>query len=114
MVRNSVILPFDTASKYEPIRTCAGCRERQPQALLVRLNLIDGKVILLKRGRISLGRSVYLCPRDGCFNLAAKRGRLDFKRSKTDRVSVSLSQAEWFILKGRFGSRVREMAARCS
>jgi len=42
---------------------CAGCRERAPQAELLRLAWLDGQVVLDERRRLP-GRGVYLHP--GC------------------------------------------------
>jgi predicted RNA-binding protein YlxR (DUF448 family) len=48
----------------EVIRMCAGCRERAPQAELLRLAWLDGEVVVDQRRRLP-GRGVYLHPSCG-------------------------------------------------
>ncbi len=52
----------------EPVRTCAGCGRRSPQAELVRFVERDGA---LTPGHKLAGRGVYTCRRLQCFERAA-------------------------------------------
>ncbi len=54
-----------------PERTCVGCRQRRPQAELVRLKRDGGSVVAAGRG--AAGRSAYVCPAEGCLEAAEKR-----------------------------------------
>ena len=51
----------------EPVRTCAGCGRKAPQAELHRFVAIDG---LLRPGVKESGRGVYTCRRLACFERA--------------------------------------------
>jgi predicted RNA-binding protein YlxR (DUF448 family) len=53
-----------------PIRTCAGCGRKAPQAELLRFAAVDGR---LTPGRALEGRGVYTCRRLACFERAASR-----------------------------------------
>ncbi|MEP0814958.1 MAG: YlxR family protein [bacterium] len=106
-------IPIPSVDRREPIRTCLGCGERHPQNYLLRFNLRNGKIVLLSAARQSFGRSIYLCPREGCFDLLVGRGRVDFKRSKHDRVHIHLDETEWFILKRRFLVAVKRRLNAC-
>ncbi len=53
-----------------PIRTCAGCGRKAPQAELVRFAAVDGR---LEVGRALPGRGVYTCREAACFALARER-----------------------------------------
>jgi predicted RNA-binding protein YlxR (DUF448 family) len=66
-----------------PVRTCAGCGRRAPQAELVRFGAVDG---LLVPGRPPSGRSAYTCPRLDCFRRATERRA--FARALRRRVDV--------------------------
>jgi predicted RNA-binding protein YlxR (DUF448 family) len=55
-----------------PVRTCAGCGRRAPQAELLRFAAVDGE---LRPGRTLPGRGAYTCRRLLCFERAvAQRG----------------------------------------
>jgi uncharacterized protein len=54
----------------QPVRTCAGCGRRAPQAELVRFAAVDGQ---LAPGRTLPGRGVYTCPQLECFDQAQAR-----------------------------------------
>ena len=55
-----------------PVRTCAGCGRKAPQADLVRFGCLDGYLTV---GRTVPGRGVYTCRRLVCFERAvASRG----------------------------------------
>jgi predicted RNA-binding protein YlxR (DUF448 family) len=53
-----------------PIRTCAGCGRKAPQAELVRFAARDGNLV---RGRTVPGRGAYTCRRLACFERAVDR-----------------------------------------
>ena len=53
-----------------PIRTCAGCGRKAPQAELVRFVARDGRLL---HGPTEPGRGAYTCPRLSCFERAATR-----------------------------------------
>lgn len=56
----------------QPVRTCAGCGRRAPQAELVRFAARDGRLVA---GRTEPGRGAYTCRRLQCFERAvARRG----------------------------------------
>jgi len=90
-----------------PVRTCIGCRERFAQDELVRLNLRDGKVVIVAKPGASVGRSIYLCPREKCFDAMARIGKLAFSRSKHNRIVVRLEETKLYILKNRFLSFIK-------
>lgn len=76
------------------MRTCAGCRERLSQSELIRLRYVKNRVAIVRPGDGTTGRSVYLCPSEGCWHRALKRGRLTFKSAKRDRTVVHLEPRE--------------------
>ena len=87
---------MSAASNLAPprLRTCAGCRERQPQRELIRLRLVKNRVVIVRPGDGTTGRSVYLCPSESCWQRALKRGRLIFNTSKRDRSVAYLEPRE--------------------
>jgi predicted RNA-binding protein YlxR (DUF448 family) len=55
-----------------PLRSCAGCGRKAPQAELLRFAAVDG---VLREGRTLPGRGAYTCRRLQCFERAvAHRG----------------------------------------
>lgn len=65
-----------------PERTCIGCRQRRPKAVLLRLvRGADGRVDVDDSGRAE-GRGAYVCLDPGCLGKALSAGRLGhaFKR----------------------------------
>lgn len=54
----------------EPIRMCAGCRERAPQRELLRLAWVDGEGVVVDAQRRLPGRGVNLHP--GCAALVLR------------------------------------------
>ncbi len=60
---------------HQPIRTCAGCGRKAPQAELIRFVSKGG---VLMPGRREPGRGVYTCRRLTCFERAA--GKRAFAR----------------------------------
>ena len=68
---------------HTPIRTCAGCGRKAPQAELLRFAAVDGR---LTPGRTLPGRGVYTCRHLSCFERAlARRG---FNRALRRTVAV--------------------------
>jgi uncharacterized protein len=67
----------------EPIRTCAGCGRKAPQAELRRFVARDGVLTASSQGP---GRGVYTCLRLACFERAAARRAFD--RTLKERVRV--------------------------
>jgi predicted RNA-binding protein YlxR (DUF448 family) len=59
------------AERHVPVRTCAGCGRRAPQAELVRFVASGGALTRAERG--AQGRGVYTCRRLSCFERAAAR-----------------------------------------
>lgn len=83
-----------TENSYQPIRTCVGCRERHPQDSLIRLSREKGRVVIVGNQSDVTGRTIYLCPREDCWQGATKEGRLAFKASKYDKIIVYLDSKE--------------------
>ena len=83
-----------------PIRTCVGCRERQPQATLLRVRRLGHGALVpaARRGQAARGRSAYLCPDRRCLDRAIKRGGLRRAFAREGRVSVGASEL-WTALK---------------
>jgi hypothetical protein len=84
-----------------PIRTCVGCRERRPQAALLRVRRLGhGELAPAEhRGASALtqGRSAYLCPDRRCLELAVKRNGLRRAFAREGRVNVN-SDGLWSAL----------------
>jgi len=61
----------------EPVRTCAACRTRRPQGVLMRVarHPAGGVLVDMNRARAP-GRGVYLCRSLPCVELAARRQAL--------------------------------------
>jgi predicted RNA-binding protein YlxR (DUF448 family) len=66
-----------------PVRTCAGCGRKAPQAELVRFVGCEGTLLHAPKGP---GRSTYTCRRLACFERAASRNA--FSRILRQRVRV--------------------------
>lgn len=59
---------------HAPVRTCAGCGTRAPQAVLLRFSSTpDGRLTLVLPGA-ARGRTGYLHPQFGCWERFASRG----------------------------------------
>jgi predicted RNA-binding protein YlxR (DUF448 family) len=67
----------------EPIRTCAGCGRKAPQAELLRFVARDGVLTASSSGS---GRGAYTCRRLACFERAV--ARRSFDRTLKERVRV--------------------------
>lgn len=93
---------------HRPVRMCLGCRERQPQDCLLRLQLDAEGIVIVERSSQRLpGRSAYVCPRSGCLDAVLRRGDIVFKRSKYDKIIVRLDarQAERLRYAFKFAAR---------
>ena len=72
-----------------PIRTCAGCGRKAPQAELLRFVAEDGA---LTPGAKAPGRGVYTCRRLACFERAAARGAFNRVLRRSVRVDPALAR----------------------
>ena len=72
----------------DPVRTCAGCGRKAPQAELVRFTAQDGTLQADPARRLP-GRGVYTCARTACFERARERGGF----ARTLRRSVTAPNA---------------------
>jgi len=81
---------------HVPVRTCVGCRERAPQAALLRVALADGRLVADPRRRRP-GRGSYVHPATDCVRRASARG--GFARAFRAQLSppVVLVNAEGLI-----------------
>lgn len=98
------------ASSHIPVRACVGCRERFPQQELLRLRVHKGSVVIVRNSIPAEGRSIYLCPRESCWERAFKGGRLVFKSGKYDKAVVMLDSRERELLLIRLKRCCRELA----
>jgi uncharacterized protein len=72
-----------------PIRTCAGCGRKAPQATLVRF-VAEGDALTQGAGRP--GRGVYTCNRLACFERARARRAFNRVLRRTVRVEPDLER----------------------
>jgi predicted RNA-binding protein YlxR (DUF448 family) len=72
-----------------PIRTCAGCGRKAPQAELLRFAAVNGELI---PGRTLPGRGVYTCNRLLCFERALARRGFNRVLRQSVRVDPALSR----------------------
>ena len=72
-----------------PVRTCAGCGRKAPQAELVRFAARDGALV---PGGGQLGRGVYTCRRLACFERAAERRAFARTLRRSVRVEPELAR----------------------
>lgn len=64
----------------EPIRTCVGCRRREPQSALIRVvyqNHARGVVVVVDDNRALPGRGAWLHPNHRCVTRAIKKRALN-------------------------------------
>ena len=73
----------------EPVRTCAGCGRKAPQAELLRFVARDG---VLLQSREGAGRGVYTCRRLACFERALERRAFARTLKQTVRVDPELAR----------------------
>jgi uncharacterized protein len=72
-----------------PVRTCAGCGRKAPQAELIRFAAADGT---LARGRALPGRGAYTCRRLACFERAVTRRAFNRVLRRTVIVDPALAR----------------------
>ncbi len=72
-------MPPEVGGGHAPWRTCVGCRQRRPQAALIRFHGTDHGIDCDLPGPRSLGRGAYLCANIECWELAVRRR--SFQRS---------------------------------
>jgi uncharacterized protein len=72
-----------------PVRTCAGCGRRAPQAELIRFVASEGA---LTPGPQLPGRGAYTCRRLACFERAAARRSFNRTLRQTVRVDPALAR----------------------
>jgi uncharacterized protein len=72
-----------------PIRTCAGCGRKAPQAELLRFVAREGVLTHSPQGP---GRGVYTCPRLACFERALERRAFNRTLRQTVQVDPELSR----------------------
>jgi len=97
---------------FRPIRQCLGCRERVAQDELVRLQLTQTGVAIVEHpDQRRSGRSVYCCPKLGCFDKLVRRREIVFKRSKYDKIIVCLTPKQVDRLRYAFKHAARRLRA---
>ncbi|HWD04791.1 MAG TPA: YlxR family protein [Amycolatopsis sp.] len=68
--------PGDTADpqrhRHLPVRTCVGCRQRALIGELLRVVVVDGRLVVDKRRRLP-GRGAWLHPVPGCLAKAERK-----------------------------------------
>jgi predicted RNA-binding protein YlxR (DUF448 family) len=72
-----------------PIRTCAGCGRKAPQAELLRFAAIGGSLVHAPKGP---GRGVYTCQRLSCFERALERRAFNRTLRQTVQVDPELTR----------------------
>jgi predicted RNA-binding protein YlxR (DUF448 family) len=97
-------------SAHRPVRMCLGCRERQHQDELVRMQMTkEGVVIVEHEDQRQPGRSVYFCPNVECVDKVLRRGEIAFKRSKYDKIIVRLEFRQAERLRFAFAHAARRL-----
>ena len=72
-----------------PVRTCAGCGRKAPQAELLRFAARDGSLV---QGRTAPGRGAYTCPRLACFERARTKRAFNRVLRQTVHVDPALAR----------------------
>jgi uncharacterized protein len=72
-----------------PVRTCAGCGRKAPQAELLRFVARDGTLLHSSQGT---GRGAYTCRRLACFERAAERRAFNRTLRQTVRFDSGLAR----------------------
>jgi uncharacterized protein len=72
-----------------PVRTCAGCGRKAPQATLVRFAERDGVLTRSDRGP---GRGVYTCRRLSCFERSVERRAFGRALRRSVRIEPGLTR----------------------
>ncbi len=97
-------------TRHQPTRMCLGCKERIWQEELVRLQMTrEGVGIVERQQDLGDGRSVYFCPKPGCFDKVLKKGFIVFKRSKYDKIGVCLEPRQVERLRYAFSFAARRL-----
>jgi hypothetical protein len=79
----------------------------------VRIQLKGGKPVVVEhREQRQGGRSVYVCPKLGCFDRVLRRGEIVFKRSKYDKIIVCLEPRQAERLRFAFAHTARRLRSR--
>ena len=73
---------------HTPIRTCAGCGRKAPQAELIRFTAADGELV----PGDAPGRGVYTCTRLACFERARSRRAFNRTLRRSVRVDPGLAR----------------------
>jgi predicted RNA-binding protein YlxR (DUF448 family) len=73
----------------DPVRTCAGCGRKAPQAELLRFVALDGALTHSPKGP---GRGVYTCRRLACFERARERRAFARTLRRTVQVDRELAR----------------------
>ena len=73
----------------DPVRTCAGCGRKAPQAELLRFVARDGVLTQSPKGA---GRGVYTCRRLSCFERALDRRAFNRTLRQTVQVDLELTR----------------------
>jgi predicted RNA-binding protein YlxR (DUF448 family) len=73
----------------DPVRTCAGCGRKAPQAELLRFVGRDGVLTHSPKGA---GRGVYTCRRLSCFERARERRSFNRTLHRTVQVDPELAR----------------------
>ena len=73
----------------DPVRTCAGCGRKAPQAELLRFVARDGVLTHCPKGA---GRGVYTCRRLSCFERARERRSFNRTLRRTVQVDPELAR----------------------
>jgi len=80
-----------------PVRTCLGCRRRQPQRELLRLRWSRDRVVIDQLGRRGPGRGAYVCAKIECWEAMVRRRRLGRALSRdlpaSDRIILAAALA---------------------
>jgi predicted RNA-binding protein YlxR (DUF448 family) len=75
--------------KQVPIRSCAGCGRKAPQAELIRFAAQEGELVADRRAP---GRGVYTCRRLACFERALSRRAFARTLRRPVRVDPTLAR----------------------
>ena len=85
-----------------PERTCLGCRGRRERDKLIRLQLRDGRVVVLEGP--AAGRGAYLCPDRACFEAALRRKAF----ARAFRSPAHVDERLWEAIEARVAEPSRE------
>lgn len=99
--RRSISQPPVSAGKHIPQRTCVACRKVKPKQELIRLvRIANGSIEVDSNGK-RMGRGVYLCQAQSCWEIGLKGGRLEY----TLRATLTQENREQLI---RYGDELKE------